>query len=109
MNCASGSMANSRSLWRMTPAISTSRARFRSGKTTAALWKVFKSCEAHPGIQWLLCRYGDGDTQSKLKPAWRAICDQAQVTPTWDPHASCDTLPNGSKAYLFGLKSADQV
>ena len=29
----------------------------RSGKTTAALWKVLDSCLAHPGIHWLICRY----------------------------------------------------
>ena len=43
---------------------------FRSGKTTAALWKVFTSCLDFPGIAWLICRYTDGDTQTKLKPPW---------------------------------------
>lgn len=82
---------------------------FRSGKTTVALWKVLTSCLDHPGIAWLICRYGDGDTQSKLKPPWRAICEMAGVVPSWDPHALCDTLPNGSKVYIFGIKAQDQV
>ena len=30
---------------------------FRSGKTTTALWKVYRSCSEHPGIHWLICRY----------------------------------------------------
>lgn len=82
---------------------------FRSGKTTAALWKVFNSCLAHPGINWLICRYSDGDTQSKLKVPWRVILAQANVIPDWDSHAQCDTFPNGSKVYIFGLKAQDQV
>lgn len=82
---------------------------FRSGKTTAALWKVYASCMAHPGIHWLICRYGDGDTQSKLKPPWRAILDRAGCRPVWDPAEQCDTLPNGSVVYVMGLKAQDQV
>jgi hypothetical protein len=82
---------------------------FRSGKTTAALWKVFQSCIDHPGIQWLICRYSDGDTQSKLKPSWRAILRTTGITPQWDPAEMCDVLPNGSKIYIFGLKAQDQI
>ena len=82
---------------------------FRSGKTTTALWKVYRSCSEHPGIHWLICRYSDGDTQSKLKPPWRAVLDAAGVVPTWDAAAQCDTLPNGSQVYIFGLKAQDQV
>jgi len=82
---------------------------FRAAKTTTALWKVYRSCLEHPGIAWLICRYSDGDTQSKLKPAWRQILSQAGVLPIWDPAAQCDTLPNGSQVYLFGLKAQDEV
>ncbi len=82
---------------------------FRSGKTTAALWKVYQSCIDHPGIQWLICRYSDGDTQSKLKPSWRLILAQAGISPAWDAQEMCDVLPNGSKVYIFGLKAQDQI
>lgn len=82
---------------------------FRSGKTTAACWKVLNSCLAHPGIHWLICRYSDGDTQSTLKPIWRAILNEVGITPIWDAAAQCDTLPNGSKVYIYGLKAQDQV
>lgn len=86
---------------------------FRSGKTTAALWKVFNSCLEHPGICWLICRYSDGDTQTKLKPPWRAICDRAGVAVAWDSQEMCDVFPevNGlqSKVYIFGIKSQDQT
>jgi hypothetical protein len=82
---------------------------FRSGKTTAALWKVYRSCIDHPGIKWLICRYGDGDTQSKLKPPWRQLLHTVGVTPQWDAAEMCDVLPNGSTVYIFGLKAQDQV
>lgn len=82
---------------------------FRSGKTTAALWKVLNSCLEHPGVNWLICRYSDGDTQTKLKPAWRAVLAQCHITPAWDSHELCDVLPNGSKVYIFGIKAQDQV
>jgi hypothetical protein len=86
---------------------------FRVGKTTAALWKVFNSCVEHPGIQWLICRYSDGDTQTKLKPVWRHICRTAGVTVKWDSMEQCDVFPevNGkaSRVYIFGIKSQDQT
>lgn len=82
---------------------------FRSGKTTVALWKVLKSCLDHPGIAWLICRYSDGDTQTKLKPPWREMLRRAGIVPQWDPAALCDLLPNGSRVYIFGLKAQDQV
>ena len=86
---------------------------FRVGKTTAALWKVFNSCLEHPGIQWLICRYSDGDTQTKLKPPWRAICDKAGVAIQWDSTELCDVFPavdgQQSKVYIFGIKAQDQT
>ncbi len=100
---------------------------FRVGKTTAALWKVFNSCYAHPGIQWLICRYSDGDTQTKLKPPWRAVCRQAGVAIEWDSTEMCDVFPcmkdgalctapdhakcggKRSRVYIFGIKSQDQT
>ena len=82
---------------------------FRAGKTTGALWKVLKSCLDNHGIFWLVCRYGDGDTQSKLKPPWRDICYAAGIEVAWNPDAMYDLLPNGSRVYLFGLKAQDQV
>jgi hypothetical protein len=100
---------------------------FRVGKTTAALWKVFNSCMAYPGINWLICRYSDGDTQTKLKPPWRAICRQAGVRVDWDSTEMCDVFPcikdgepcpagdhghcggKRSRVYIFGIKSQDQT
>jgi hypothetical protein len=86
---------------------------FRVGKTTAALWKVFNSCKENPGINWLICRYSDGDTQTKLKPPWRAICRAAGVRVDWDSTELCDVFPEvdgkSSRVYIFGIKAQDQI
>lgn len=80
---------------------------FRSGKTTAALWKVLSSCVEHPGIHWLICRYSDDDTHSKLRPIWRGICQQAGQICAWNPESRYDELRNGSRVYVLGLKAQD--
>lgn len=82
---------------------------FRSGKTTAACWKVFASCVSSPGIHWLICRYGDGDTKSKLKPVFAAVCDQGGQVLTWHPDEHYYEFANGSRVYVMGLKAQDQV
>ena len=83
---------------------------FRSGKTTAALWKVYTSCQDHPGINWLVCRYSDGDTDRLLRPLWRDICLRAGTMPAWSADEHCWTFSsNGSRVYMFGLKAQDQV
>jgi hypothetical protein len=100
---------------------------FRVGKTTAALRKVLRSCIKYPGIQWLICRYSDGDTQTKLKPPWRTMCRNAGVKVQWDSAEMCDVFPcikdgevctadshkncggKQSRVYIFGVKSQDQT
>ena len=71
----------------------------RSGKTTAALWKVLDSCLAHPGIHWLICRYTDGETKSLLRPVWERVCVEAGVPIVWNSQARYYELPNGSRVY----------
>ena len=80
-----------------------------SGKTTACLWKVFNSLLEHPGIQWWIGRYGDGETQTKVRPAFEAICQQAGTIPQWNAKELSYDFPNGSKCYAYGLKSPDAL
>ncbi len=82
---------------------------FRSGKTTAALWKVYNACVDYPGMHWLIGRYSDGDTQTKIKPLWRQILLTCGVTPHWDAAELADVLPNSSKVHIFGIKANDQI
>ena len=79
----------------------------RSGKTTVALWKVLSSCLAHPGIHWLICRYSDDDTRTKLKPVWERICVEAGVPIRWIADQRRYELPNGAWVFCFGLKAQD--
>lgn len=80
-----------------------------SGKTTACLWKVFNSLHAHPGIHWWIGRYGDGETQTKIRPAFEAVCQMAGSIPAWNAKELSYDFPNGSKCYAYGLKSPDAL
>src|SRR3990167_4827035 len=77
----------------------------RSGKTTAALRKVLRSACKHAGIHWLICRYSDGDTASKLRPAFEQLCVDAGVPFVWHSQQKYYELANGSWVYAFGLKA----
>ena len=80
-----------------------------SGKTTVCLWKVFDSLLAHPGIWWWIGRYGDGETQTKVKPAFEDVCKQGGTVPSWDAKELAYLFPNGSKCFCYGLKSPDAL
>ena len=77
----------------------------RSGKTTAALRKVLRSCLTHPGIHWLICRYADGDTASKLRPVFEQLAYLMGVPVEWHHDQKLYKLPNDSWVYAFGLKA----
>ncbi len=91
-----------------TPEISLEGA-LSSGKTTACLWKVFNSLHQHPGIHWWIGRYGDGETQTKVRPAFEEVCNNAGSKPNWKANELCYDFPNGSKCYAYGLKSPDAL
>lgn len=80
-----------------------------SGKTTACCWKVFNSLHGMPGIHWWLGRYGDGETQTKVRPAFEAVCHLAGSVPSWNAKELSYDFVNGSKAYCYGLKSPDML
>ena len=80
-----------------------------SGKTTACLWKVWTSLQQHPGIHWWIGRYGDGETQTKIRPAFEEICQQAGELPLWNAKSLSYDFSNGSKCFAYGLKSPDAL
>jgi len=80
-----------------------------SGKTTACLWKVWTSLQAHPGIHWWIGRYGDGETQTKVRPAFEAVCQLGGDIPTWNAKELAYEFANGSKCFSYGLKSPDAL
>lgn len=62
-----------------------------------------------PGIWGYVGRYGDGETQTKVKPEFEKVCHQAGCVPIWDAKELCYQFPNGSRAYSYGLKSPDAL
>ncbi len=91
-----------------TPEISLEGA-LSSGKTTACLWKEFTAYQEMPGIWGWIGRYGDGETQTKVKPAFEQVCHEAGCVPRWDAKELAYVFPNGSKCYAYGLKSPDAL
>ena len=83
------------------------------GKTTPCLWKVHTSLLEHPGIHWWIGRYGDGETQTKVRPAFEQICQQAGGVPSWNAKELCYEFPEVdgkvSKCFSYGLKSPDAL
>ena len=79
----------------------------RSGKTTLALHKELAALIASPGAHTILARWTEDATQSILKPIWRALLQQAGIRARWNALEHYDQLPNGSRAYIRGLKAQD--
>jgi hypothetical protein len=77
----------------------------RSGKTTVAIRKVIRACLQQPGIHWLICRFSDGDTASKLRPVFERMCVEMGVPVTWHADGRYYEFPNGSWVYAFGIKA----
>ncbi len=81
----------------------------RASKTTICLWKELTALLDEPGCHTLLSRWTDDATHGILKPIWRAILEQAGITPVWNAREEYDELPNGSIAYIRGLKASEEV
>ncbi len=80
-----------------------------SGKTTACLWKEWTAAKEMPGIHTWIGRYGDGETQTKIRPAFEQVCQQAGDIPNWNAKELAYDFRNGSKVYAYGLKSPDAL
>jgi len=80
-----------------------------SGKTTACLWKEFNAYQEMPGIHGWLGRFGDGETQTKVRPAFEQVCQEAGAIPRWNAKELSYDFDNGSKCYAYGLKSPDAL
>ena len=80
-----------------------------SGKTTACCWKEFNAYQEMPGIHGWIGRYGDGETQTKVRPAFEQVCQEAGCIPRWNAKELAYEFPNGSKAFSYGLKSPDAL
>jgi hypothetical protein len=81
-----------------------------SGKTWACCAKVIQSCLAHPGIEWLICRYSGEETKTKLQPEFEKLCRlYFGLEPAWSEKEKSYTFDNGSKVFAYGLKTQDRL
>lgn len=80
-----------------------------SGKTTVCLHKEFDAFQQMPGVWGWLGRYGDGETQTKVRPEFEKVCHHAGSKPRWDAKELAYVFDNGSMAFSYGLKSPDAL
>ena len=76
-----------------------------SAKSWTWLTKEIRALQKYPGIRSFLFRMTEKDTETKLRPLFRELCDYEGVFPEWDKEESGFLFPNGSKALMFGLKA----
>lgn len=77
-----------------------------SGKTTVCVYHEIQQLVQIPKLKSFLFRYSDQDTQQKLVPFVREMAqDEFQQAVEWDAKEYCFTFPNGSIAYMFGLRA----
>jgi hypothetical protein len=80
-----------------------------SGKTWVCCAKVIYSCQHNPGIEWLICRYANEETEKKLVPEFRKLCHRLDEYPDWNAKESSFVFKNGSKVYAYGLRAQDRL
>ena len=75
------------------------------GKTTVALWKELLAMDKHPGIWVLIARWVDDQVKTLLRPALEQLARIHGTTLKWNDKFSYYETGNGSRAYMFGLKT----
>ncbi|MBP1778781.1 MAG: Phage terminase, large subunit, family [candidate division NC10 bacterium] len=95
--------------WRATERYVDFEGAVRAGKTTPALLKVVNSCQEHPGIQWLICRWTQDATDAQLKARFRELCP-SQALGGWnaqEQYFEIRTRAAPSRIYVRGLKASE--
>ena len=84
----------------------------RAGKTTPAVLKVIDSCQANPGIQWLMARWTQDATDAQLKARFRELCSPDILLGWNSPEQYFDIATESglaSRIYCRGLKSSEDA
>lgn len=80
-----------------------------SAKTWTLSEKVRRSCLAHPGIWWLICRYSGTETENQLRPVFVDVCRKQGTELVWHDDESAYWFPEVdgkiSKVFAFGLRT----
>lgn len=75
------------------------------GKTTVALWKELEALKKHPGIWILVARWVEDQVKTLLRPAFEQLARIHGSTHTWVDKFNYYEMGNGSRCYMFGLKT----
>lgn len=92
------------------PEVDAEGARY-SGKTWMAAATVIEDCQKWPGIEWLVCRYSNEETRTKVKTEIERIARDyyPDFRPEWNNEESRFEFPERagqqSKIYCYGLKT----
>lgn len=78
-------------------------------KSTVFLDKEIDALLKWPGIPILLFRWAQDAVDTKLKPAFEEILAIRGLTAEWQAKEKRFVFPNGSMAYMFGLKAVSLV
>lgn len=78
-------------------------------KTTLGLDKEIDALLKWPGIPILIFRWTEDALTTKLKPAFEELLSIRGLTADWDAKQKVYTFPNGSKAWMFGLKAVSAI
>lgn len=79
------------------------------GKTTVGLDKEIDALMRWPGIPTLLFRWSEDAVATKLRVAFEELLSIRGITAEWEAKQKSYTFPNGSKAFMFGLKAVSLV
>lgn len=99
--------------WNCTDTFQDIEGATRSGKTTIVLLKVIHRCESFPGLNALVCRWKDKDTDEILVPHFRRLI-AGDSRWSWNSKESCFELHQNdvagvSRVYPRGLKPSENA
>lgn len=89
----------------------------RSGKSTAAVWKIIEYCQQWPGINILFTRWTQDALDAQVKPLFFKECPPELFAEKlsdgrkgpWDGQQEFVQFANGSRVYLRALKTSDEA
>lgn len=79
------------------------------GKTTVGLDKEIDALLKWPGIPILLFRWTEDAVATKLRTAFEELLSIRGLTAEWDAKQKVYNFPNGSRAFMFGLKAVSAI
>jgi hypothetical protein len=80
----------------------------RSGKSTAAIWKILNYLIEYPGIVCMIARWTDEGLKTQLKPLFYKHCPP-ELLGEWNGTEHYQAFTNGSICYMRSLKAADDA